>query len=266
VGDLFTSQRAAVVYGLGGGEGSSYPYKGSYKTWKAKWKNAGARVVGFARSGRVVLENHRGTEVARLPLPPAGAALDHPALVGGDLYCTMRTIAGVRVATRFGPRKVRGKGTEHTYSRTGYAVRLGVPAALRGHGPFPADREHHWEHGGTVAECRAEYGRKLALAERSRAEAEARTIADAERRREAARLERKARLLLAVGKRVEVGYDDARACGMCDAGIMGFAGQLGLTDRGAKIPLRVVAEKEPGRALDLAKHLIRKRETAGVAQ
>jgi uncharacterized protein (TIGR02996 family) len=64
---LFRSQRATIIYGRGGREEYDYPYKGSYKTWRATWKNAGARLDSEDRPTTVIIENSRGRVVARLP-------------------------------------------------------------------------------------------------------------------------------------------------------------------------------------------------------
>lgn len=64
---LFKSKYATIDYGRGGLEEKSFPYKGSYKSWAARWKNAGARLDNEDHPKFVILENYLGNEVARLP-------------------------------------------------------------------------------------------------------------------------------------------------------------------------------------------------------
>lgn len=69
---LYTSSRADVVYGNGGKEG--YDAEAYSKTYNrryggAKYKNAGARLDNEEKPTCIILENFRGIEVARLPLP-----------------------------------------------------------------------------------------------------------------------------------------------------------------------------------------------------
>jgi hypothetical protein len=65
---LYQSKRADVIYGPGGQDDSSRPYGGSFKGWKASWKHAGARLNNEVKPSFVILENFRGTEMARLPI------------------------------------------------------------------------------------------------------------------------------------------------------------------------------------------------------
>lgn len=66
---LYRSKYAKVVYGRGGQEEISFHYKGSFKTWAARWRNAGARLDNETKPTCVIVENYMGREVARLPLP-----------------------------------------------------------------------------------------------------------------------------------------------------------------------------------------------------
>ncbi len=68
---LYQSKRAGVAYGKGGQEGEDRDaYSNGYrkKFGGATWQNAGARLDDEARPTCVIVENFRGTEVARLPL------------------------------------------------------------------------------------------------------------------------------------------------------------------------------------------------------
>jgi uncharacterized protein (TIGR02996 family) len=225
---LYTSKRATVAYGPGGLQeldwdaygkrGYVNPHTG--RKQPAKWQNAGARIIGYARSGRVVVETSRGTEVARLPLPPVGADFSGNALVDGDLFALPHTIAGVWLAIRHGVTRTAGVATG--YRRTGVAVRFPVPPDCREQGRslwsvFRTTSDTYWEHGQTVSDCRAEYARKLALAEQERT-----TV------RLLARLERAAHLVALLVPSLEVTAEDASAAGYCQAGIAGFAAKHGL--------------------------------------
>lgn len=276
VADLFTSVRAAVVYGRGGEEvvdwdaygkrGYANPHTG--KRQPAKYRNAGARIVGFGRSGRIVLESSRGTEVARLPLPPADAVIGGGACLGGELFTTRRVIAGVTVATRFVPRKVRGSKTEHAYAPTGLAVRLPIPAELAGQSVVfgaKSGATQYWEHGDTVRIIRAEYARKLGIAAANKVDEERRQADTEQSAREEAKEQRRAVLFARIATRTPVTYDDARAVGMCDAGIRAFAAKLGITDTTATVPLAEVFRREPERAVLLARRILSQRQAQTAA-
>lgn len=64
---LYVSSRAWVEYGRGGNEHHEYPYRGAYKSRPAKWRNAGVRLDNEETPAFVILENHLGNQVARLP-------------------------------------------------------------------------------------------------------------------------------------------------------------------------------------------------------
>lgn len=73
---LYQSKRARVVYGKGGQEEyDPDAYSKSYRSkfGGARWRNAGARLDSETKPTCVILENFRGTEVARLPLPRSEA-------------------------------------------------------------------------------------------------------------------------------------------------------------------------------------------------
>lgn len=106
------------------------------------------------------------------------------------------------------------------------------------------DRWSKWEHGQTVAAAQAEIDRKQAIL--------AAELVEAKR---TARLERAARLLARLGTKIEVGYDDARAVGACEAGIRAFAerNHLALDSR---LPLAQIAAIEPTWAVKLARRIL----------
>jgi uncharacterized protein (TIGR02996 family) len=69
VRSLYRSSRASVAYGRGGQEQSEYVYGGAWKGRPARWQNAGARLDNEDRPTHVIIENHLGNVVDRLPLP-----------------------------------------------------------------------------------------------------------------------------------------------------------------------------------------------------
>lgn len=123
---------------------------------------------------------------------------------------------------------------------------------------MPMPKELHsrfgqWEHGLDVATCKAEieHKREILNAEKAQAELDA---------REKAKAERRAALLARIGTKTLVTYNDARACGMCDAGIMAFAAKIGISDTNASVPLAEVFKHEPAYALKLAKRILDQRK------
>lgn len=253
--DLYQSKRGEVVYGSGGKEivdwdaygkrGYCNPHTG--KKQPAKYRQAGARVIGFGRSGRILLENHRGKEKARLPLPPAEAVYkDHRGLVSGDLFLLERRIAGQHFALRYGVARTKGVATG--YRRTGVAVQFPVPEDCRRQGRelwgvFRTERETYWEHGADIAACRAEYQRKLGLAEKERT----RTARSARRQQLAADL-------AALCPGLVVTHADRKAAGYCDAGTAGFLDRHSLTGRDTitAAELRATGAAEVERPIALA--------------
>lgn len=63
---LFASKRAWIEYGSGGKENADFPYKGNRK-FIARWKNAGVRFDNIENPKVLILENHLGNIVARIP-------------------------------------------------------------------------------------------------------------------------------------------------------------------------------------------------------
>ena len=235
IADLVVSKRGDVIYGRGGDEvvdwdaygkrGYVNPHTGNRKP--AVYRQGGTRVIGFGRSGRIVLENSRGNEVARLPMPPADAKFGGTggALVHGDLFVRIRQIGSAQVAIRYGVSRPNVKAVYDGYTRTGIAVRFEVPVDCREQGRsrwgiFRTTDSHYWEHGATVAECRAEFARKLELAEADRKAAKA-----------SERVERATRLISRLCPNLIVTEQDARQVGYCSPGIAGFVGRFGLTGR-----------------------------------
>ncbi len=121
--------------------------------------------------------------------------------------------------------------------------------------PMPTDlrsRFGWWEHGTDAAACGREIDHKRAIVA---AEA-AKTAADAKAARRTARM---ATLLCRIGNNTPVTYADARACGMCDAGIRVFAAKLGIADMTGAVPLTDVARLEPTYAVKLARLVLGRR-------
>ena len=72
---LCQSEYGTVLYGRGGqvtADSDRYSKKWHRAHGPAKNSNGGARITGYGKTARVLLENHRGTVVATLPLPPKG--------------------------------------------------------------------------------------------------------------------------------------------------------------------------------------------------
>lgn len=74
---LYRSARGEVVYGRGGQEGrdgAAYAKAWHRRYGPARWLNAGVRIDADAAGlpAGLVLENYRGREVARLPVPAEG--------------------------------------------------------------------------------------------------------------------------------------------------------------------------------------------------
>jgi hypothetical protein len=77
---LYTSSRADVAYGAGGARQTDWKAYSKRYGFPANWQDAGVRIIGE----QIVIETSRGTEVARLPMPPAGAEIStgpHPGLL-----------------------------------------------------------------------------------------------------------------------------------------------------------------------------------------
>ncbi len=73
---LYQSKRGEVVYGRGGQvgyDGDAYSKAYNWRYGGASWKNAGARLdTEDGTPTCVIVENWRGTEIARVPLAPHG--------------------------------------------------------------------------------------------------------------------------------------------------------------------------------------------------
>lgn len=110
------------------------------------------------------------------------------------------------------------------------------------------DRFGLWEHGKTVAECKAETRRKAALLAAEKRERE-------EMAARAARKERAAAILVRIGSRTDVTADMALAAGACTPGIAAFADRIGkrVTDT---VKLTDLAEVELYWALRIARNLV----------
>ena len=145
------------------------------------------------------------------------------------------------------------------YEATGALVGVAIPVT----DAAVAARWSKWEHGRTVAEAQAEIVRKRGIL-RAEAEKAAADKAAAEfAAKNAARIDRAARLLARIGVNAMVSYDDARAIGACDAGLRAFASRNGLAVD-AKLPLSEVAKLEPAYAVKIARRLVTERMTAAV--
>ncbi len=129
--------------------------------------------------------------------------------------------------------------------------------------PMPADLQSRfgkWEHGTDAAACLAEIEHKRAVVAKERADHEEFTRNAEQIARERIKAERRAKLLARIGTQTHVSYADARACGMCDAGIRAFAAKVGITDTTATVPLADVFRHEPAYAVKLAKRILEQRQ------
>lgn len=167
-----------------------------------------------------VLHPTRGNSI-RLPLR-MDTDYSHMALLGGDLYARTRTVLGATIITRYDARD----------KQSGISVRLPVPgegmSGLTLSKKFPGT---YYEHGATVAECRAEWERKRKLHEADRIKA-------AITRRQ----ERKARLIARLCGRLTCTVADAREAGYCAAGIGGFRQRHGLAETATLAQLRATGD------------------------
>jgi hypothetical protein len=118
---LYASKRSVVAYGPGGLLHSDNTiYGGRYKGWWARWRDAGARVEyppEFPR-GLVVLENHLGTEKARIPIPLCDPVnITFKGLQEGELYGIQQSDATI---LRFA---FVGRGTKKRVEPVGMSAR-----------------------------------------------------------------------------------------------------------------------------------------------
>ena len=204
---LYQSTRADVVYGPGGEKESvNTIYRGAYKGWYANWQHAGARIEGEI----LVIENYRGTEKARIPLPSDHdrTAIHFQQTFGGSRLLLDTEIWAVErhgVMERYGLR--RG-----TLVRTGYAARMTLLDRT-------GQLSEYWEHGSTLDDIRRERDAKAALMQQAKASLPYRT-------------QRMARLVARLCGSLAVSYADARSVGYCDAGIRQFCTRHGLDPEG----------------------------------
>ena len=194
VKSLYTSKRGGVAYGAGGQRETDWNAYSKRYGFPARWRNAGVYVSYPGSAPVAVIQTARGAPVAQIPLPSAAGWRKRKwtgaQLLDGDLYSVRRQVGGAIVHTRYGWTKKAG------WTKTGIALEL--PG-----GSF--------EHGATVADCRAELVRK---AEVARQQAEARRLS--------ARLERAAHLIGRLCPSLVVTHDDRRQVGYCDAGVVAF--------------------------------------------
>lgn len=213
VSALHQSKHASTEYGIGGRECTDWDLYS--KAWHrrygpANYRNSGARIVGYAQSARVVLENYRGTEVARLPLPPKDAIFSFVILLDGDLFATSRTIGGCTVYTRWMYNK-KNDG----YTRSGYAVVFRIPNSIlpywRNGWNYGNVQGMYVEHGKTVHECREQFENKITLVQRQLDERKLRAFNA-----------RKVHLIGLLCKRLIVKRSDSIIAGNCRAGTDAF--------------------------------------------
>lgn len=143
---LYQSKRGRIRYGRGGHEHTELLYAKSYHFY-ARWKDAGVR-VDYGKPPVVVLENHLGNEVARIPLSLHAIITQEPepgVLVPGDLYAVRRHPG---VWERFGIKK-------KTVASIGFAVEITDPVLGR-----------FIEHGKTIKSIKAEIEMKRLAVER----------------------------------------------------------------------------------------------------
>jgi hypothetical protein len=172
----------------------------SVRTWERLYRGpsnrcAYARALADAERRREVMERRQTMRVLALR---AGMTDVPAALLPGDYLACRKSGRRAVVVTRYAA----------DWTRTGYAI------------PMPADlvaRYGRWEHGITVAACRAEIATKRAV-----------VAADAAKARAAKRDARRVHLAAVMCARLTVSYQHARRAGLCDAGIRAYCRAHGL--------------------------------------
>lgn len=237
---LYQSSRASIAYGSGGQEQTDWEAYSKNYGHSANWKDAGYRVEYTDNRAIMILENHLGTEKARLPLPTKSergkirfntdetkAADGSTPLLDGDLYGVERHRG---VIERFGV-KTRKSVTE--YISNGFAVLIET---------HPESGKSYWEHGATIKEIKAEVNHK-------RETARIKQIAQIRD----ARTLRMARLIVYVCASLVVKREHARALGYCNAGIDGFCDRYNLPREQATVgQIRATGNPTALRAAEVA--------------
>jgi hypothetical protein len=240
---LAASSEAVVSYGRGGQEDSSRDYYS--KSWHnsygpKKWRNAGAQIVGLAR---------RCVHATVTPALPAGgvAALSVELRTHLDKVAATISLKGLpngwrkrkQGALLDGEILAVDRGTRvdrynSSFRRTGVAIAM--PTDLQG-------RFGKWEHGATVAACKAEIAAKRAVVERENAE-----------KRQTHRQARRLHLVTVMCPNIRVTYQHARAAGLCDQGIRQYCAAHGLSvEEGAPSGvLRATRDARAQRAIEAA--------------
>jgi len=219
IADLYTSKYASIEYGQAEQQKEWDRYAKSYH-YPCVYTNAGVTTtLDDSLTPRAVLHPVRGNDIT-LPLHP-DANYHHLALLSGDLYARTRTIAGAQIVTRY----------DHRDRVTGIAVRLPIPEGIVVAHPSQEYPGTYWEHGPSVAACRAEW-------EAKRQRAEAQRLKAAITRRQ----ERKARLIARLCAKLPVTYADARSVGYCAAGIGAFQARWQLGETATIAQLRATGD------------------------
>jgi hypothetical protein len=218
ISPIYQSSRASINIGQAEQQKSWNEYSKSYK-FPAVWTDAGVTVHLDAACGPIAtIHTSRNKDI---PLPILrGVRYDHPALLDGDLYATERH--GI-IIERYDAKD----------RKTGIAMRIPAIAGL----------SVAYEHGKDIAECRAEYERKLQI-RRDKAIA---LLHDTDYR-----AKRKARLVARLCGRLTCTIDDARAVGYCRAGIDAFRRRYGMGETATVAELRRTRDAQALRVVSYA--------------
>jgi hypothetical protein len=200
---VYQSKRASIHLGQAQSRTDWDAYSKRYG-YPANWVDAGVTVALDATRGPLATIHTSRNKHITLPLH-RHARYDHPTLLDGDLYATERH----GIIERYDSRD----------RKTGIALRI----------PAIAGEPVTYEHGRNIAECRAEYERKLQI-RRDKAVA---LLHDTDYR-----TRRKARLVAHLCRNLTCTIDDARSVGYCRAGIDAFRSRHGLGEQATISQLR----------------------------
>ena len=210
---LYSSRRASVVYGEASAGVDYNAYSKSYGH-AARWMNAGARIETRDGHRVIVLQNHRGKDVATYPARELFTLyitkrLSHAGTLDGDLYIvpTMKRNGHTTRGDRYRYDEKRGQ-----FVKSGIAVEFDKPD---GTGKY-------YEHGKTYRACVAEHARKWGHYQHEQYQAQQRRDANELQRQQNAKIKRAARLIAKLCPKLRVTFEDARAVGYCSAGIEAY--------------------------------------------
>ncbi len=217
IAPIYQSSRATIEYGPAQDMVDWDAYSKAYRH-PARWRNPGVTARYSQERGPVAeIETSRGKGV--VISIHRHVVYGHPALLDGDLYAIERH----GVIERYNPND----------QKTGVALRI----------PAMAGEAETFEHGADIAECRAEYERKMEM----RRQKALQLLHDPDYRRQ-----RKARLIARLCGGLACTVEDARSLGYCRAGIDAFRDRYGLMDTATASQLRATGNPSAVRVISVA--------------